>query len=214
VRRVVLCGIVLGVAAAAGASYAIGRSRGASPAILHPAAPASSAAATWRAGARRAPNFTLVDQHGKPISMLSLRGRPVVVTFIDPVCRDLCPFEAKVLMAASRRLPASQRPVIVSVSVNPWADTKTNFAVDAVHWRLGANWRWALGGERELATVWRRYQIGVQVLRRVVSGISLRTIVHTEASYIVDRSGYERALFLYPFSANDVERALRAAARS
>lgn len=205
---------MLGVLAAVGASYAIGRSRTAPSAIRHPAAPASSAAARWRAGARRAPNFALVDQHGKAISMKSLRGRPVVVTFIDPVCRNLCPFEAKILMNVSRRLPVDERPVIVSVSVNPWADTKTNFAVDAVHWRLGDNWRWALGNERELATVWRRYEIGVQVLKRVISGITLRTIVHTEASYVVDRAGYERALFLYPFSANDVEQALRDAARS
>jgi cytochrome oxidase Cu insertion factor (SCO1/SenC/PrrC family) len=214
VRRVVLSGIVLGVLAAAGASYAIGRSGSTPPAIKHPSAPSSSAAATWRAGTRRAPNFALVDQHGKPISMASLRGRPVVVTFIDPVCRNLCPFEAKILMAMSRRLPAAQRPVIVSVSVNPWADSKENFATDAVHWRLGANWRWALGNEKQLASVWRRYEIGVQVVKRVISGVTLRTIVHTEASYVVDRSGYERALFLYPFSANDVEQALRAAARS
>lgn len=204
---------MLAVLAAVGASYAIGRSRSAPPAIRHPPAPASSAAATWRAGTRRAPDFRLVDQHGKPISMASLRGRPVVVTFIDPVCRNLCPFEAKILTTVSRRLPANERPVIVSVSVNPWADTKTNFAVDAVHWRLGANWRWALGSEKELAPVWRRYEIGVQVLKRVISGVTLRTIAHTEASYIVDRSGYERALFLYPFTANDVEQALRAAAR-
>ena len=211
-RRVVLCGIVLGVAAAAGASYAIGRSKTAQPGIEHPPAPATNAAATWRAGVRPAPDFALVDQHGKPISIRSLRGRPVVVTFIDPVCRNLCPFEAKILMTATRRLPAAQRPVIVSVSVNPWADTKANFAVDATHWRLGANWRWALGSEKQLTTVWRRYEIGVQVVKKVISGVTLRTTAHTEASYVVDRSGFERALFLYPFTALDVEQAVRAAA--
>ena len=48
-------------------------------------------AASWPAGARLAPEFHLTDQDGRPISLGSLRGRPVIVSFIDPVCRNLCP---------------------------------------------------------------------------------------------------------------------------
>jgi hypothetical protein len=31
-----------------------------------------------------------------------------------------------------------ERPTIVSVSVNPWADTEANFALDQKHWQLGS----------------------------------------------------------------------------
>ena len=65
-------------------------------------------AMTWAKGTRRAPDFRLTDQNGKPLSLHSLRGRPVLVTFIDPLCRNLCPLEAQVLNDVVRRL----RPAI------------------------------------------------------------------------------------------------------
>jgi hypothetical protein len=33
-------------------------------------------------------------------------------------------------------------------------------------------------------------------------------VIHTEGSYLIDAQGFERALFLYPFRAADIERAL------
>src|SRR5262249_11663559 len=52
---------------------------------------------TWPAGERPAPAFALSDQGGKPVTLASLHGRPAIVTFIDPLCRDFCPREASVL---------------------------------------------------------------------------------------------------------------------
>ena len=113
------------------------------------------------AGARRAPDFALRDQRGQPISLRSLRGRTVILAFIDPVCRNLCPLEAKVLMRAVRSLPAAQRPVVVAVSVNPWANTRANFAVDKTHWHLGHEWHWAVGSGQQVAAVRPRFNHAV-----------------------------------------------------
>jgi hypothetical protein len=33
-------------------------------------------------------------------------------------------------------------------------------------------------------------------------------VTHTEAAYLIDAKGYERALFLWPFGAGDVRSAL------
>lgn len=207
-RKVALWGIVLGLAAVGGVTYALARGPKTPAAIQHPAAPIT-AIQTWRAGARPAPAFRLKDQHGATLSLAALRGRRVIVTFIDPACRQLCPLEAKILMKAARGLPAATRPTIVAVSVNPWADSAANFEQDRTHWRLGDEWRWAVGDEKELAPIWQRYGIAVQVAKKVVAGVTVRTIAHTEASFIVDRSGHERALFLYPFSASNVTQSLR-----
>ena len=196
--------VVLGIAVVAGVSFTIVRQERAPAAIDFPTAPRIAAVATWPARSRRAPDFQLIDQRGAPISLASLRGRPLVVTFIDPLCRNLCPLEAKVLMQTARRLPPAKRPTIVSVSVNPWADSSANFALDQKHWQLGSNWRWATGSQRKLSSVWRAYEIDVRVLRRVVAGVTVRSIAHTEGSYVIDRAGYERALFLYPFAARDL----------
>lgn len=180
--------------------------RGHSPA---PASAASAPPVTWAAGVRRAPAFTLADPNGAPVSLAALRGRPVIITFIDPVCRNLCPFEARVLSTAVRALPASERPAIVSVSVNPWEDTKPNFAADATHWSLAPEWRWAIGSHAALATVWHDYAIAWADAPKHYAGVTEHKIIHTEASYVIDGSGYERALFLYPFKAKAVEKAIK-----
>ncbi len=196
--------MVAGVAVVAGVVLVIVRESRAPAATEVSAAPQGGPVATWPSGSRRAPGFRLNDQHGVPISLALLRGRPVVVTFIDPLCRNLCPLEAKVLMQMARQVPAAKRPTVVSVSVNPRADSLANFALDQQHWQLDASWRWAMGPQTRLARVWRDYGIGVQVVTKVVAGVTVRSVVHTEGSYVIDRDGYERALFLYPFTADDV----------
>ena len=38
-----------------------------------------------------APSFQLTDQNGQPVSLASLRGKVVLMTFLDPVCTTDCP---------------------------------------------------------------------------------------------------------------------------
>jgi cytochrome oxidase Cu insertion factor (SCO1/SenC/PrrC family) len=164
---------------------------------------ASAAAATWAAGAKAAPNFTLRDQSGKAITLASLRGRPVILSFLDPFCRDFCPREASILSQAAKQL-GSANPALVSISVDPWADTRTNFRSDAVHWGLAPGWRWGIGSHPQLADVWKRYGVAVLVTHKLIAGVKARYITHTAAAYLIDATGHERALLLYPFQAKDV----------
>jgi len=169
---------------------------------------ASVVTTTWPARVRPAPAFALRDEHGKPLTLASLRGRPAIVTFIDPLCRDFCPREASVLSEAAAAL-GKDAPAIVSVSVNPWANTPRNFREDAVHWKLARCWRWGVGSQAELAKVWRDYAVGVQISQKTIAGVKVRKITHTGAAYLIDADGYERALFLYPFTTAQVVSAAR-----
>jgi protein SCO1 len=169
----------------------------------------TSVVTTWAAGARPAPAFTLTDEHGKSISLASLRGQTAIVTFIDPLCRDFCPREASVLTEAAAKLGPNP-PAIVSVSVDPWADTAQNFRLDRAHWKLGPTWRWATGSFAELARVWQPYGVAVQVTKKTIAGVKVRYITHTGAAYLIDGKGYERALFLYPFTTDQVVSAAQA----
>ena len=164
---------------------------------------------TWAAGARRAPDFRLVDQSGRPVSVSAYRGRPLIVTFIDPLCRNFCPLEAKQLNALVRTLPAAQRPAIVAVSVNVYGNARANLVQDVAKWRLVPEWRWAVGNPRQLGRVWRQYQIAVLATTKKIAGVTVHEITHTEGAYVVDPKGYERALFLWPFRATDVSAVLR-----
>jgi cytochrome oxidase Cu insertion factor (SCO1/SenC/PrrC family) len=138
----------------------------------------------------------------------------VILTFIDPLCRNLCPFEAKVLGRVAASFPAGDRPAIVAVSTNHWADARKNLLLDETKWKLPSDWHWAVGSAAALARVWKDYAIGVSVATKTIAGIKVRRITHTEASVLLDPKGYQRALYLYPFQARDVERTLRSLARA
>jgi protein SCO1 len=170
---------------------------------------ADAAAATWSAGAKLAPGFRLTDQNGKPVSLAAYRGRPVIVTFIDPLCRNFCPLEAKVLNDVVTKLPAAQRPAIVAVSVNLWGDARKYLVQDVRKWQLTPEWRWGVGSSAQLAAVWKAYQIEVLDQPKTIAGVTVHQITHTEGAFIVDPTGHQRALYLWPFRAVDVTRTLQ-----
>jgi cytochrome oxidase Cu insertion factor (SCO1/SenC/PrrC family) len=188
-------------------AFLLARSTSPAPARGIPVSDAPGA--TWPAGSRRAPDFRLTDQDGRQVSISGFRGRPVIVTFIDPLCRTYCPLEGRRLNGVVRHFPAATRPVIVAVSVNVAGNGRANLRTVARKWALVPQWRWAVGSERELARVWQGYHVGVLVQTKKVAGVTVRDVVHTEAAYVVDADGYERALFLWPYTAASVERTLR-----
>ena len=164
---------------------------------------------SWPAGRRPAPGFLLRDQAGGPVSPASYRGRAVIVTFIDPVCRNVCPLEAKVLDQADQQMPLKQRPEILAVSVDRYANSRADLLKDARKWNLVPQWRWAVGSPAQLAAVWQNYKVSVSATRVKVAGKTITSITHTAAAYIIDKTGHERALFLWPFFPQDVEHELR-----
>jgi cytochrome oxidase Cu insertion factor (SCO1/SenC/PrrC family) len=195
----------LGVAAAG--VYLATRNSGETATTMMPAS--SEAAATWGALRKPAPPFALHDENGRPFSLASLRGRPVVITFIDPLCRDYCPTEAKRLADASGALPPAQRPAIVAVSVNVYGNAPHILREDRVKWKLSSNWRWGISDERTLAAVWKAYHVDVLVQTKKIAGTVVHQVGHTEAAYVIDRTGHQRALFLWPYETEGVVRALR-----
>jgi len=161
--------------------------------------------AAWAAGTRPAPTInTLRDQTGQLFSLASLRGRSVAIVFFDSHCTQECPLEGRALAAAEQSLPPAQRPALVAVSVNP-LDTPASAASAANAWGLAtvAPWHWLMGTRKELAPVWAEYHIYVSP--RPVNG----DIEHTEAVYLVDRRGYMRSGYMYPFLSRYVTSDLR-----
>jgi cytochrome oxidase Cu insertion factor (SCO1/SenC/PrrC family) len=158
-------------------------------------------AATWAAGEKPAPDFLLTDQYGKRVSIAGLRGRQALVTFIDPHCTTFCPRESIVLNDAISQLPASERPAIIAVNVNPPVHRPAELRREARRFKWLPQWRWATGPAPRLERVWSAYAIQVVPTKDDIG--------HTEAAYVVDRHGDQRALFLWPFSANEVAGVLK-----
>jgi cytochrome oxidase Cu insertion factor (SCO1/SenC/PrrC family) len=204
--RWILSGVVLLLAVVAAVLFLALRS----PAPSSTAVPVSDApAATWAAGALRAPDFRLTDQNGAAVSLAALHGRPVIITFIDPLCRDFCPIEAQHLNDVVNAFPQASKPAIVAVSVNIYGNAHATLMEDARKWKLVPEWRWGIGHAAQLSRVWNAYHVQVLAMTKKVAGVTVHTIGHTEAAYVIDSKGYQRALFLWPYDANGVVRTLR-----
>jgi cytochrome oxidase Cu insertion factor (SCO1/SenC/PrrC family) len=164
---------------------------------------------TWGADQRRAPNFELRDQNGERVSLSADHGRPVILTFVDPLCRNLCPLEAHVLNRLVDQMPADARPQIIAVSVDVYADSRADLLQDYHRWSLVPQWRWAVGTPAQLRAVWKHYEVGVSVTTKTIAHTTVHFINHDEMSYVIDPAGYERALFVWPFDTQALVRKLR-----
>lgn len=163
---------------------------------------------SWPAGRQPAPNFQLTDQQGRPVSVAAYRGHPVILTFIDPLCRENCPLAAQVLSRVDRQLPAAQRPVILAVSVDVYGNARANLLEDYGKWHLAPQWQWAVGAPSRLAEVWKHYYAEVEVTNKHIAGVTVHFITHSEMAYVIDPHGYERALLAWPYSPRQVEQAV------
>jgi protein SCO1/2 len=176
----------------AGAGIGVGLALARSPSPSRSQHPRLRAQFQWAAGARRAPDFTLRDQSSRLLSLHALRGRVVLLTFLDSRCRLLCPLEARAITAVASGFPAAARPTLVVVSADPWKDTPRSEHAFAAHSRWNLRWHWLNGSTATLGRVWRNYSIGVKPTKG--------DITHSTGVYLIDRAGYERAGYLVPFA--------------
>ena len=99
---------------------------GAAPMAAAQASPAASTILAQTIGGSTAPmntpapGFTLTDTRGRPVALAGLRGKVVLLTFLDPVCVTDCPLIAQEFRVAAQLLGGNARRVeLVAVDVNP-----------------------------------------------------------------------------------------------
>jgi cytochrome oxidase Cu insertion factor (SCO1/SenC/PrrC family) len=137
----------------------------------------------------RAPAFTLTDQNGKQVSLASLRGKVVLLTFLDPVCTSDCPQIAQEFRGVNQVLGARSRDVeLVAIVANPlYRSVAYTRAFDAEERLTNVpNWLYLTGSLAQLQQAWKNYAIAAQILP--AGGM----IAHTDVAYVIDRSGYTR----------------------
>jgi cytochrome oxidase Cu insertion factor (SCO1/SenC/PrrC family) len=136
-----------------------------------------------------APNFHLVDQRDQPVSLASLRGYTVAMTFLDPVCTTDCPAIAQEFKAASAMLGSSARHVrFVAIAANPQYHSVT--ALDDFDREEGlasqSNWLYLTGSTSTLASVLNAYGVAV------VNGVAGSMTIHADLAYVINSRGVTR----------------------
>ena len=153
--------------------------------------PGASADAAIAAGSQisplggPAPGFTLTNQDGHAVSLASLRGKTVVLSFIDPVCTADCPVEAQEMGAAASKLGNPSNVVFVAINVNPIY--RSISAIQTFNQAEGLaqipGWMFLTGTPTQLARVWNAY--GVQVELSTNGSM----VTHAEPIYVISPDG-------------------------
>jgi cytochrome oxidase Cu insertion factor (SCO1/SenC/PrrC family) len=114
-----------------------------------------------------APDFTLTDQDGRTVTMASLRGKVILLTFLDPVCTTDCPIigaefkEAGVLLGSAdpgvELVAIAANPVYYSIADDRAFDTEAGLTTVP-------NWRYLTGSLPQLEKLWNQYGVDVENL--------------------------------------------------
>ena len=161
---------------------------------LGTAADAAAVAADSNGGLQRIParpavDFTLTDQRGRQVSTSSLRGKLVLLTFLDPVCTTDCPLVANQLAIADRELGSlAQRVEFVAIDTNPVFHLVSDVDAFTQSHGLGgySNWHFLCGQPAAVGNVLGAYGISVDVP-------AIGMIQHSEGMYFITPDGRQAA---------------------
>jgi cytochrome c biogenesis protein CcmG/thiol:disulfide interchange protein DsbE len=136
-----------------------------------------------------APDFTLSDQSGLPVSLDSYRGKVVMLAFNDSECTTICPLTTTAMLDAKRMLGrAGSQVQLLGVDADPKATSIQDvLSYSQLHGMLN-HWRFLTGSLAQLKQVWREYGVQAAVERGLIS--------HTPALFIIDPQGRLRKLYL------------------
>jgi cytochrome oxidase Cu insertion factor (SCO1/SenC/PrrC family) len=133
-----------------------------------------------------APGFSLTDQDGQAVTLASLHGKVVLMTFLDPVCTTDCPIIAQEFKQTGELLGVQDRDVeLVAVVANPtYRSTTFTQAFDRQEGLTGVpNWLYLTGSLSQLGAVWKQY--GVSVADLPAGAMS----AHNDLAVVIDGSG-------------------------
>jgi cytochrome oxidase Cu insertion factor (SCO1/SenC/PrrC family) len=133
-----------------------------------------------------APGFTLTDQNGRTVTLSSLRGKVVLLTFLDPVCVTDCPLLAQEFRQAGQLLGAKTSQVeLVAVDVNPlYNELAYTRQFDRQEGLASlTDWHYLTSSPARLRAVYKAYGQPAQTLP---AGAMLG---HTDIAFVIDTHG-------------------------
>ena len=127
-----------------------------------------------------APDFALRNQDGERVTMRSLRGQPVIVTFLYTHCQDTCPIQAQTVRGAldvlGHDVPA------LAIAVDPPNDTPRSARKFLAEQRVSGRLDFVLGSRAELRPLWDGFGVRPQSV----------TEEHNARITLVDARGIQR----------------------
>jgi cytochrome oxidase Cu insertion factor (SCO1/SenC/PrrC family) len=136
-----------------------------------------------------AKGFRLTDQHGRAVSLASLHGKVVLLTFLDPVCTTDCPLIAQEFRQAGQLLgTASRKMELVAIAANPvYYQLAYTRAFDRQEYLDQVpNWLFLTGSVAQLKQVWKDYGLFAEILP------AGSMVGHPDVAFVIDGAGRVR----------------------
>ncbi len=132
-----------------------------------------------------APQPRLIDQSGRPFTLASLRGEPLVVTFVSAHCTDACPLiDAQFADAARRIAQAHVTARLLTITLDPEHDSLATMRQLARRFQADPRyWLVAGGAPSDVHRIMRAFGV-VSIL-----GERGHRDEHTTFVYVFDKSG-------------------------
>lgn len=180
-----LAGALAGAALAAAGAGCGSSQTASSPTESVPLGPGGFQGAELPAGFK-APAFTLRDQRRRAVSLASLRGHVVVLTFLQTGCRG-CALIAQQVRGALDQI--GRDPTVLIVSVDPARDTPAAVARFLSQVGLTGRAAYLASPAGALPAVWRDYRL------RTPAAHGQAAFEQSAPVILIDASGNERVLY-------------------
>jgi cytochrome oxidase Cu insertion factor (SCO1/SenC/PrrC family) len=136
-----------------------------------------------------APAFRLTDTTGRTVTLASLHGKAVLLTFLDPVCTTDCPLIAQEFKSAGTLLGAQAGQVeLVAIAENPtyYSTQFTRAFTQQEGFAAVPDWLYLTGTLAQLEHTWEQYGIEVQDLPAGAMS------AHNDLAFVIDPVGLIR----------------------
>lgn len=133
-------------------------------------------------------DFTLADQRGQKITLSDLKGKTVILEFMDPVCTDICPIVSAETIQANNDLGNKANDVVyLAVNVNEYHESEEDVQKFSQEHGLNQlpNWHFVTGNTSQLKAIWKDY--GIMVKPNPDGDVE-----HSSFMYFIDKNGKER----------------------
>jgi cytochrome oxidase Cu insertion factor (SCO1/SenC/PrrC family)/thiol-disulfide isomerase/thioredoxin len=142
---------------------------------------------------RVAPDFSLADQFGQPVSLHSFRGKVVILAFNDSECTTVCPLTTTAMLDAKAMLgKAGSQVQLLGVDADPAAISLEDvWSYSELHGMLHS-WQFLTGSLPQLQRVWKDY--GIE------AAVEAGEITHTPALFVIGPTGRLSRLYMTQMS--------------
>lgn len=131
----------------------------------------------------KAPEFSLINQEGKTLTLTSFQGQPFLLTFAFAHCQTVCPMLVEQAKAAQKQLGTAITLPLVVITLDPHRDTPGSLPALAKKWTLPNGSHVLSGSVSEVEKTIKEYNIPTE--RDEKTG----DVTHPAISYIINAQG-------------------------